>query len=151
LNYSMLQDDMDAMAKAYVSGMYDDDIKVDGEVIEKMEDFEKVNKIIEKNERRPIKKEMEPELDEDDEDAEVMVDQILEHEFSDHDDEIDEDLSLTQDFLAQEVSIEYSKLRTKMIMEKNQNFKKSKDEEQFIPIDEMGNDLKISRFRSARL
>ncbi|RLV95095.1 hypothetical protein JA1_001272 [Spathaspora sp. JA1] len=170
LDYSSLHQDMDTMAKAYILGMYDDDIMTEGPVVDKVEDFEILNKMIESMpSKEPVKKinknkkisdiefdenldeigmnevgeEEEEEYFEDMEDTgPILADEILENEITFDEDDEDE-------ILTSELNENYHRLRNKLILDQN-GFKKSQQELEFEPIDEDGNPIKISRFRAAR-
>ncbi|ODV80228.1 uncharacterized protein CANTADRAFT_21476 [Suhomyces tanzawaensis NRRL Y-17324] len=47
VDFQSLQSDMETMAKAYVLGMYDDDIDTEGPVVNELKDFEVLNKMLE--------------------------------------------------------------------------------------------------------
>lgn len=47
VDYDTLGQDMDTMASAYVLGMYDDDIETEGPVVDKLDDFEILNRMVE--------------------------------------------------------------------------------------------------------
>ncbi|KAG7660937.1 uncharacterized protein J8A68_005612 [[Candida] subhashii] len=180
LDYQSLTDDLDTMAKAYVLGMYDDDIVTEGPVVDKIDDFEILNKMLEsmpskdESTNRKISKpktandydsnlseigmdggidsdeeghEMfENDHDEEDEDdGSILVDEIVENENV----EVDND-ELENEIFLSEINENYHRLRNKLILERN-GYKKSQKELEFEPIDEDGNDIKVSRFKAARL
>lgn len=138
LSVSKLQDlqlDMDKMAQAYVSGMYDDDIVTEGPVVHKLDDFETLNKMVEAkkqdNEKLGIQEydaasnEVGMEIDEDDEDDDegpILVDEIVENE-------LDESNGVFNDevIFDREIRENYHKLRNKLILDQN-GFKKSQQE-----------------------
>ncbi|GMF99876.1 unnamed protein product [[Candida] boidinii] len=173
LDYKTLQDDMDTMAKAYVLGLYDDDIATEGEIVEKLTDFEKINKIVEEKEKNTLNIPSNDDLEDDNEkeDKSVMTDEIVE-KFNisnnteitengiDEDDvdfpivEIDNDqldYEINPDLLEQNVALDYHRLRRKMIHKFNGSYKQGAKEKEFEPIDEEGNTIKVSRFKAARL
>lgn len=47
IDTSQLQDDMESMVQAYNVGMFDDDMEVLGPIVDQMDDFEKLNRIVE--------------------------------------------------------------------------------------------------------
>ncbi|KAK6459875.1 hypothetical protein DFJ63DRAFT_326582 [Scheffersomyces coipomensis] len=179
LDYQSLQGDVDSMAKAYALGLYDDDIETHGPVVNKMEDFEILNKMIESmpsndnnssrttnhkiteisNQRLQDSHVFDANLDtiektdydeEDDEDGPILVDEIVENEFDEDGEGLEEDLDDT--ILDQEIITNYHKLRQKIIFEnKARGYLKSDEELEFVPIDEDGNTLKVSRFKAARM
>lgn len=161
LSVSKLQDlqlDMDKMAQAYVSGMYDDDIVTEGPVVHKLDDFETLNKMVEAkkqdNEKLGIQEydaasnEVGMEIDEDDEDdneGPILVDEIVENE-------LDESNGVFNDevIFDREIRENYHKLRNKLILDQN-GFKKSQQELEMEPVDDEGNPIKISRFKAAKM
>ncbi|OWB54525.1 hypothetical protein B5S28_g374 [[Candida] boidinii] len=175
LDYKTLQDDMDTMAKAYVLGLYDDDIATDGEIVEKLADFEKINKIVEEKEKNSLNIPSNDDLEEDKEkdDKSVMTDEIVEKfisnstntEITENDIEQEEDVDfpiveidndqldyeINPDLLEQNVALDYHRLRRKMIHKFNGSYKQGAKEKEFEPIDEEGNTIKVSRFKAARL
>lgn len=174
LDYSSLQDDLNTMAKAYMIGAYDDDIYTEGPVVDKMEDFEILNQMLNSMPSKPnpiptndprihkLNNEVfDPALDEiipsdgfDDPDEPILVDEIVENDFDYADVETpysSENLDLEDNFLNQEIITNYQKLRQKLIFQNNDNgFKKSPEELEFEPLDEEGNPVKISRFKATR-
>lgn len=161
LSVSKLQDlqlDMDKMAQAYVSGMYDDDIVTEGPVVHKLDDFETLNKMVEAkkqdNEKLGIQEydaasnEVGMEIDEEDEDDDegpILVDEIVENE-------LDESNGVFNDevIFDREIRENYHKLRNKLILDQN-GFKKSQQELEMEPVDDEGNPIKISRFKAAKM
>lgn len=161
LSVSKLQDlqlDMDKMAQAYVSGMYDDDIVTEGSVVHKLDDFETLNKMVEAkkqdNEKLGIQEydaasnEVGMEIDEEDEDDDegpILVDEIVENE-------LDESNGVFNDevIFDREIRENYHKLRNKLILDQN-GFKKSQQELEMEPVDDEGNPIKISRFKAAKM
>ncbi|KGU23338.1 hypothetical protein MG7_04144 [Candida albicans P34048] len=153
-----LQSDMDKMAQAYVSGMYDDDIVTEGPVVHKLDDFETLNKMVEAkkqdNEKLGIQEydaasnEVGMEIDEEDEDDDegpILVDEIVENE-------LDESNGVFNDevIFDREIRENYHKLRNKLILDQN-GFKKSQQELEMEPVDDEGNPIKISRFKAAKM
>ena len=157
-----LQLDMDKMAQAYVSGMYDDDIVTEGPVVHKLDDFETLNKMVEAkkqdNEELGIQEydavsnevgmeidEEEEEEDDDDDEGPMLVDEIVENE-------LDESNGVFNDevILDREIRENYHKLRNKLILDQN-GFKKTQQELEMEPVDEEGNPIKISRFKAAKM
>ncbi|KAG7918556.1 hypothetical protein OGATHE_001938 [Ogataea polymorpha] len=144
LDYRAMQDDLDTMARAYTLGMYDDDIETHGEVIEKLDDFESHNKIVES---KPVElpEEREGESEEEEDDDTVLVDKIVENEIDEADE--DPDIELADEVLEANVAMDYTRLRTKMIHQYNGGFQKSEREKEYEPIEP----VKTSRFKAARL
>ena len=173
-DYESINDDLETMAKAYVLGMYDDDIATEGPVVSKLEDFEQLNELLQsKNITKNVHLQkaaigsselvndtFDPQLDEierqdefdDDEDdgGPILSDFIVENDI-DLDDSESHD-KLEGDFLNQEVVASYHKLRQKILFDnKATGYRKDNEELEFEPIDESGNSVKISRFKAARL
>ena len=173
LDYRSIQNDMDTMAKAYILGMYDDDIMTEGPVVDEMSDFERLNKIVESMSQRkdteaslntkskfPKKSdEFDPEMDEiawnEDEDEDddsdkgpLLATNIVENDISD-----DEDAADIEDHIFnQELTTSYHKLRQKIIFESNKlGFRLTDEEMEFEPLDEGGNSIRMSRFKAARM
>ena len=159
LDYSSMQD-TDTMAKAYLMGMYDDDIDVDGPLVEELKDFEHINKMVEskKQDSRKAKTstngdaydkmsnevgmDYEETMDIDDyDDNEAMINDIEEHEFGEDDNElfIDEN-----DVTNEELSESYYRMREKMLL-KNRAMH---EEQGFEPTDKEGKPIRISKFKS---
>ncbi|ODQ82550.1 hypothetical protein BABINDRAFT_159114 [Babjeviella inositovora NRRL Y-12698] len=180
LDYQSLQDDMDTMAKAYLLGMYDDDIETEGPIVNELADFEVLNKMVESLNEKPRSGQkrstkvplnyssrefqtddniLQPQEDyitmlEEDDDRPVMLETIVENVFTDTDGVVDpsEHLLDNDDMLQQEVTMEYQRLRQRMILnQSNTGFRKSDKEMEFEPVDENGDPIKVSRFRAAKL
>lgn len=166
VDFHMMQDDMDTMAKAYILGVYDDDIMTEGPVVDHLSDFEVLNKMIESMPAKEISEmkskssgsmeTFDPSMDEilpaeeygDDDDGPMMTD-IMENEFNyDADDLENMEDEVEDDFLNQEVVSNYHRLRQKVIFENNRKgFRKSDLEKEFEPVDGEGNPVTMSRFR----
>ncbi|GMM27597.1 Bud27 protein [Martiniozyma asiatica (nom. inval.)] len=153
LDYSSLTS-LDAMAKAYTLGLYDDDIDTEGTVIEELNDFETHNTQIETQEslhprvtELNLNSEENNKLVEEENDTEgpIMVD-IMEHETS-YDPEIQDDLdySLSDATLTSDVARGYTDLRKKMLYKYRGSLKETDEEKEFVRED------KVSRFKAARL
>ena len=181
LDYLSLQDDMDTMAKAYVLGIYDDDIRTVGPVVDKLDDFEVLNRMIdsmsskeslsnqeETNRKSEILKSLkdydtsfDPQLDEivpelvpEDEEADegpILLDEIVENDFN-ATGEIEDFDEMENEMLNQEVVTNYHKLRQRIIFQNNdKGFRKTDEELAMEPLDEDGNPIKVSRFKAARM
>lgn len=163
LDYTNLQEDMDTMAKAYVLGMYDDDIATEGPVVNKLDDFEVLNRMVESMPSEEAEKKPEatqtggghafdPDLDEvGDFDGPVLADEIMEHNYDDDDDDWGED-AVQQNVIDLEVSVSYYRMREKMIVSRNsRGYKKTEQEQEMEPVDADGNPVRVSRFKAARL
>ncbi|KAK6457940.1 uncharacterized protein RJT20DRAFT_125822 [Scheffersomyces xylosifermentans] len=181
MDYRSLQDDTDTMAKAYVLGMYDDDIATEGPVVDKLDDFELLNKMVEsmpdkskesrdedrKNERLnkstyddtfdPMLDEIigSPDVEEEDEDEDgpILLDEIVENEFDPSEFyDLEEDGSIDSGVINQEVTANYHKLRQKIIFQNNERgFRKTDEELEIEPVDEDGIPIKVSRFKAAKM
>ncbi|KAI3404147.2 hypothetical protein KGF56_003047 [Candida oxycetoniae] len=177
LDYHNLSKDLDTMAKAYVLGMYDDDIRTEGPVVEKIEDFETLNKVVvesqstAKNQPDTIDDLNEIgmdyndadniDIDEEEDNGPIMSDYIIENDFDEgeqeeEEEDDDDDDNESKDFYEdemhnQEIKENYYRLRQKMIMNQNGYKKQAVESMEFIPIDEEGNNVKVSRFKAGRL
>lgn len=160
-----LQNDLDAMVQAYNVGMFDDDMEVSGPVVDQLEDFAILNKMVEdmssgsseggnaiyqkqrQQQKQQHEREEEDEYPDDlespsDSDDGVLRDQIVENEMS----ELDEEVTLRHDevqmsVISQEVSENYYRLRDKIFN------KKSAGDPEFEPIE---NTPRESRFKASR-
>lgn len=165
LDYSTLNGDMDVMAKAYVLGLYDDDIETRGQVIEELKDFEEHNKEVESKQGLHERvtelntkadegqNEAPDDKDDDEYDDPMVLTDILEHDV----DEIEdlnslplnqEDLELNDETLNQELIRDYTTLRKKMIYQFKGGFRETDKEKEFVQPDDAP---RVSRFRAARL
>ena len=155
IDFQSMQNDMDTMVKAYVLGMYDDDIVTEGPVVDKLQDFEEINKIVEENEKSNHAASGvsgdndgsdEDEQDEDEDEGPVLLD-IVENDTNfnaGNEDEVED--KIIQD----EVQNNYHRLRRQMMQARERGYRKTEEELQYEPIDEDGNPIKVSRFRAAR-
>ena len=191
LDYASMNNDLDTMAKAYILGMYDDDISTTGPVVEQLDDFETLNKMVEAGQgKRGAQSEKarfgngsesldndtineigmdyidgdNMDIDEEGDDGKIMTDDIVEHAFdSDSDSDSDDDNSEggegskrvaaidADEVNLAEVLQNYHRLRQKLILEQN-GFKRAAEKRQeFVPVDEDGNEVKMSRFKAGRL
>lgn len=163
LDYNSMQQDMDTMVKAYALGMYDDDIITEGPVVQQLDDFEKLNKIIEsmpkpeastaksvKSANGKVEEIFDPYLDQvggehqdddDDDDNSPLLGEILENDIVPPPD-------IEQSILNQEVTSNYHRLRQKLFFSENEY---RQDNKEFEPIDEHGNNLRISKFKASKL
>lgn len=162
LDYNSMQDDMDTMVKAYALGMYDDDIMTEGPVVEQLGDFETLNKIIESMPNREVStaKSVESTNDNAEETFDPYLDQVG-GEYQDDDDDDDDapvlgdimenDIvpppDIEQTILDQEVTSNYHRLRQKLFFTNNTY---QQDNNEFEPIDEHGNNLRISKFKASK-
>lgn len=162
LDYNSMQDDMDTMVKAYALGMYDDDIMTEGPVVQQLSDFETLNKIIESMPNREVStaKPVESTNDKAEEIFDPYLDQIG-GEYQDDDDDDDDapvlgdimenDIvpppDIEQTILDQEVTSNYHRLRQKLFFTNNTY---EQDNNEFEPIDEHGNNLRISKFKASK-
>ncbi|GMG31632.1 unnamed protein product [Ambrosiozyma monospora] len=159
---------METMAKAYVMGLYDDDIEIEGQVIEELHDFEEHNQTVE---ARALQ---EPQLplddpntdindgdadDEEDDNGPVMTDEIIERDPSasndNHNEEDPSDLSqldieLSDEALGASVGVDYLKMRSKMIYKYKGSFNEHQNHSEFEPKESVEKP-RISRFKSVRL
>ncbi|CAN3356291.1 hypothetical protein DICA3_C01794 [Diutina catenulata] len=174
MDYQALQHDMETMAKAYVLGLYDDDIVTEGPVVEELHDFEVINRMVESMDKqnppqpaaKPKKRqpdpqfdarsdevgafdsdsdpEMDPEMAGDDDDEPMLASEVVENEVESPDEDA-EDTVLESEILAN-----YHRLRQKLIYNEN-GHKPSQQELERVPIDAEGNPVRVSRFKAARL
>lgn len=164
LDYKSLSDDLDTMAKAYVLGLYDDDIETRGDVIEELGDFEKYNKIVEDREDKKLHERV-GEINKKFEDPDGKIEEILEDDnpmvVSDivendiveimqansiPDDQLD--IELNDETLTTQVALDYTKMRSNMIHKYKGGFKETDQEKEFVRPE--GTE-RISRFKMARL
>ncbi|KAI5949133.1 hypothetical protein KGF57_004963 [Candida theae] len=159
LDCSNMQD-IDTMAKAYSMGMYDDDVDVEGPLVEDLKDFEKINKIVESRDRRKDqligstggetydKKSNEVGMDYEDtadiddyDENETMMNDIEEHEF---DEDVLGEANDENEITNQELSDSYHRMREKMLLRNRAN----QEEQGFEPTDEEGAPVRISKFKA---
>ncbi|KAL6941902.1 hypothetical protein ACO0QE_003063 [Hanseniaspora vineae] len=180
VDYSQLNT-MDELAQAYLMGLYDDDIvpqvgpyepAIDtaegpGFVVEKLDDFEEYNKTVEilKDEIDEflIEKSNNDEIDENEndqmfEDAEendehtVMTDIIERSDFNEEECDA-EDYPLQGHVLHEQIAKDYYTQRQKIIANQRsfEQFDPNDKSKEYEPIDEHGNPVKTSRFKSSRI
>ncbi|SCU77964.1 LAME_0A02828g1_1 [Lachancea meyersii CBS 8951] len=165
-DYQGLGENLDGMARAYLLGLYNDDVEDAGTVVERLDDFKNYNKEAEslKGEiasflaQNPApafptdERERETEGGDDssnDQDGPVTTD-VVEKEVSLPPDYDADDIALSGENLHYEVAVEYQRLRQKMIASQG-NVERAPEELQREPIDEHGNPVKTSRFKAAKL
>ena len=156
VDYHALGGDMDDMVKAYSLGIYDDDLEEDpGTVVEKLEDFKEYNRQVEllRDEIRDFQLENQPvateENDENDEhDGKIMVD-VVEREVPESYADEEDEVALHPDRLHEAVAIEYRRMKETAASKWQSS--PTQAEGELEPIDEFGNPVKTSRFRSQRL
>ncbi|QFZ27425.1 putative bud site selection protein [Clavispora lusitaniae] len=170
IDTSQLQDDMDSMVQAYNVGMFDDDMEVSGPIVDKIEDFEKLNRIVESMskgeksmDKKPLKRKkndtdstfdetlnaIEPqgygvESDEDDDDQ-ILSEFIVENDGDFSDESVDffgNDL-IQQSVIDEEVVVNYHRMRERITA----NISSSADPE-LEPIDDVA---KSSIFKARRV
>ncbi|KAG0688403.1 hypothetical protein C6P40_001012 [Pichia californica] len=164
LDYKSLSEDMDTMAKAYVLGLYDDDIHTSGEVIEEIEDFKKHNQIVEDSESSKLHERV-TEINKNVEDPDGKIEEILEDnnpmvvsdiiendidDIMEANDIPDEqlDIELNDESLASQVALDYTRMRSNMIHKYKGGFRETDKEKEFVRPE--GSE-RISRFKLARL
>lgn len=168
VDYTALGANMDDMARAYSLGVYDDDLDEDpGMVVEKIEDFKEYNKQVEilkddiKEFRTSNPAEMQNQIEEiESENDNALMTDVTEHEIptnypnANEQEDDHSDLGLEYSNLNESIAIEYSRLK-EVINARNAFVAPDSGEDdtskQFEPIDEFGNPIKTSRFRSQRL
>lgn len=131
----ILQDDIDSMARDYIRGVFDDDMEIDGPVVNTLDDFEYLNSQLpetkstakdsslkgltqNKPQDDPELNEIEPAYD-DSSDSDVMADSIVERELDDFNSSEDNSGFQTSDhvqqsILEQEISENYYALKNKL-------------------------------------
>ncbi|EIF47582.1 bud site selection [Brettanomyces bruxellensis AWRI1499] len=84
------------------------------------------------------------------EDAPLLKDAVVEHDPSEMADHAEDDLDveLNSDNLNRQVSLDYARMRERMMHKYNGGFGKTKKEREFEPLDE---EPHVSRFKAARL
>ena len=158
LDYKSISEDMDTMAKAYILGLYDDDMHTTGEVIEKLEDFKRHNQIVEDRDSVYLHERV-TEINNDgkvtnvEEERPMIVSDIVENDMNEileansiPDDQLD--IELNDETLTNEVALDYAKIRSNMIHKYKGGFKETEQEKEFVRPE--GSE-KVSRFKLARL
>lgn len=158
LDYKSISEDMDTMAKAYVLGLYDDDMHTTGEVIEELEDFKRHNQIVEDRDsvhlhERVTEINNDGKITEADKERPMVVSDIVENDMNEileansiPDDQLD--IELNDETLTNEVALDYAKIRSNMIHKYKGGFKETEQEKEFVRPE--GSE-KVSRFKLARL
>ena len=165
IDYATLGENMDDMVKAYSLGLYDDDLVEEdpGTIVEHLEDFKKYNDEVEElkdiiedfklsNPVKYEKEQNEEKLPETDDNA--MMTDIIEHDVPEnYSSEEEMDLGLQQDKLQESINIEYHRLKEHMVAKYStaNNGTETERGEALEPIDEFGNLVTTSRFKSQRI
>ena len=159
IDYQSLNENLDDMAMAYSMGLYDDDVDDPGVVLEHLNDFKQYNEQVKELESEiaefKINNPMLSEDNEEDDDGPIMTD-IQEKDIPESygQDDNGDDYSLSQDQLAQSVAIEYRNMKEKLVNKMRSDVSaidpQTEEMKQIEPIDEHGNPVKQSRFRSQR-
>ncbi|GAV30481.1 hypothetical protein PMKS-003995 [Pichia membranifaciens] len=158
LDYKSISEDMDTMAKAYILGLYDDDMHTTGEVIEELEDFKRHNQIVEGRDSVHLHERV-TEINNDgklinvEEERPMVVSDIVENDMNEileansipHD---QLDIELNDETLTNEVALDYAKIRSNMIHKYKGGFRETEEEKEFVRPE--GSE-KVSRFKLARL
>lgn len=169
VDYQVLGESVDDMARAYALGIYDDDIEEDpGVIVERVEDFEEYNKQVEllKDEIKEFQITNPVESQDghnESTNADELMQDVQEHDipgnYSEEEDgqvenDKHDDFGLDYDRLHESIAVEYSRLRevinsrsSSLLDDGNHEDDHNKELE---PIDEFGNPIKTSRFRSQR-
>ncbi|SCU78219.1 LAFA_0A05556g1_1 [Lachancea sp. 'fantastica'] len=160
VNYQGLGENLDDMARAYLLGLYNDDVDDAGTVVEHLEDFKKYNKEAEDLQEEiatflsenPATQEggIENDSEAPGENSLAITTDVVERPTSMPSDYDDEDLALQGDNLHNEIAVDYQRLRQKMIASQG-NAELSQEELQLEPIDEYGNPVRTSKFKAAKL
>lgn len=164
VDYNALGDNLDDMAKAYSLGVYDDDLDEDpGTLLEKIDDFKHYNEQVEtlKSDIEAFKianpmQEFDRNQQTTDEEG-PLVNEIKENDFPENYNEVnsDDDLALEPARLHESIAIEYSRLR--QVISANSNIingvtmHHDDESKQIEPIDQNGEPIRLSRFKSQRL
>ncbi|KAG7192215.1 uncharacterized protein KQ657_001933 [Scheffersomyces spartinae] len=162
--------DLDAMAQAYVMGMYDEnddngmqpdlDATRGDYIISSMSDLDRHNKVVDLGKARDIDQGEDFGFMDNDDDASesdeenrpIVSEQVLENDWEDQpmdDDDMNEDYGLSNDVLGQEVRQDYHRLRQKFAYE-NQGTQATDEDKEFEPVYAEG-DRKPSRFKQMRM
>ncbi|QLQ79299.1 hypothetical protein HG537_0B06470 [Torulaspora globosa] len=164
VDYNALGDNLDDMAKAYSLGIYDDDLDEDpGTLLEKIDDFKHYNEQVErlKNDIEAFK--IANPMQEFDHDQQTiaedgpLLNEVKENDIPESYNEVnfDDDLALEPARLRESIAIEYSRLRQVISANSNNLNGVTKDQhdesKQIEPIDQNGEPIKLSRFKSQRL
>ncbi|KAL3240111.1 prefoldin-like protein [Nakaseomyces bracarensis] len=155
VDFQSLGENLDDMAVAYSMGLYDDDVEDPGTIIEHVKDFENYNKEVKSLEGdiREFRLNNPMQVEEDDDDAPMMTD-IKENDIPEnYSSDGEEDYSLSADSLSHSIALEYRNKKEQMIntlAAEMPIIEQDEDQRQFEPIDENGNPIKQSRFRSQR-
>ncbi|SGZ52279.1 CIC11C00000001156 [Sungouiella intermedia] len=148
-----LGDDLDAMVQAYNVGMFDDDIEVSGPVVDQLEDFELLNKIVENGSKvtPPMHQSKQEDagnvedsnFDSSDSDDEILKELIIENDLSSdeeaNDSQLQDDVQMS--VINQEVVDNYHRLRHKILN------KLPRTDSEFEPVDGV---QRTSRFKASR-
>ncbi|KAL3233180.1 Bud site selection protein 27 [Nakaseomyces bracarensis] len=155
VDFQSLGENLDDMAVAYSMGLYDDDVEDPGTIIEHVKDFENYNKEVKSLEGdiREFRLNNPMQVEEDDDDSPMMTD-IKENDIPEnYSSDGEEDYSLSTDSLSHSIALEYRNKKEQMINTLTAEMpiiEQDEDQRQFEPIDENGNPIKQSRFRSQR-
>lgn len=172
LDYKSLQNDLEAMVQAYNLGFYEDDISTSGPLVSQLKDFEELNKYVEAYSQNMVKESPTGDVISSDEQAQnsssTFERNFLEHEeehnavsqacleelkedpvltdIKENEPEI-EDCDIEQNVIDQEVKILYAKMKQRLLAKKSDESR----EKEFEPIDESGNNVRISRFKASKI
>ncbi|GAV54822.1 hypothetical protein ZYGR_0AS01450 [Zygosaccharomyces rouxii] len=167
VDYKLLGENLDDMARAYSLGVYDDDLHDDpGTLVEKLDDFKNYNRQVEQLEddirefrlNNPQQGGVNAggdgnnnNEDNDDEKTPMMTDVVEKDLPANYDDtyDEDEDLSLHPDKLSESIAIDYHRFKESLMQDRFAEYR-TEEEKQIEPIDEWGNPVKPSRFKSQR-
>ncbi|CCE80164.1 Piso0_003266 [Millerozyma farinosa CBS 7064] len=172
LDYKSLQNDLEAMVQAYNLGFYEDDISTSGPLVSQLKDFEELNKYVEAYSQNMVKESPTGDVISSDEQAQNSS-STFERNFSEHEEEHNavsqacseelkedpvltdikenepeiEDCDIEQNVIDQEVKISYAKMKQRLLAKKSDESR----EKEFEPIDESGNNVRISRFKASKI
>ena len=154
VDFQKLGNDLDDMAHAYLLGLYNSDVEDPGTVVEKISDLKNYNQQVETLqtdiatflEQNPAV----PAPDGTNSPGGPVVTDVVENEVETPADYDQNDIELNTNTLNQDVTLEYYTLRQKLIAAQG-NLQLTSEELELEPIDEHGNPVRISKFRSQKL
>ncbi|SCU78552.1 LADA_0A06194g1_1 [Lachancea dasiensis] len=160
VDFNTLGENLDDMARAYILGLYNADVEDPGTVLESLDDFKTYNKEAESLQseistflsQSPTEDPADSPVDQSQEidDGPVSTDLIERQTVSPADYAGGDDPALNSQNLHHDVAVEYQRLRQKLIASQGTTAPTS-EELQLEPIDEHGNPIKTSRFKSSKL
>ncbi|AGO10983.1 AaceriAFR519Cp [[Ashbya] aceris (nom. inval.)] len=150
VDYQLLGRDLDDMAQAYVLGAYDDDVDDPGALLEKLEDLKVYNALVDE-----LKDDISDfrgastTADKDDDSDEPVISDVIEHDLDAAVLPDSDDIDVQYDRLIDEVSLQYHSMRKRMVASSATVSKVTEESLELEPIDEFGNPIATSRFKTA--